>query len=100
MEIGLFKDGERCVIRMAGRFDAHCKDEFLEMGERALAESAEIQVDLGRVDYLDSTALGLLLLIRDKANGAGKKVTLANARESVKQVLEIAKFTKIFQVWP
>jgi anti-anti-sigma factor len=59
---------------------------------------SQIQVDLGGVDYLDSSALGMLLMLRDKAKGAGKEVSLANARGSVKQVIEIANFGKLFTI--
>ena len=87
------------MLHMAGRFDVACQAEFLEAIVKAVTAAGwEIRVDLGKVDYLDSSALGLLLLLRDKAGGAGKKVTLANARGSVEQVLEIAKFNKIFTV--
>ena len=97
MGISIISTDECFVIRMTGRFDTHCRMAFLEAAEKAVADNAcEIQIDLGSVDYLDSTALGLLLLIRDKTKGLGKKVTLANAHGSVKQVLDIAKFDKIF----
>jgi HptB-dependent secretion and biofilm anti anti-sigma factor len=55
-------------------------------------------VDFGRVDYLDSSALGMLLLLREKAEAAGKKVSLANLSGTVKQVLEIANFGKLFTI--
>jgi len=42
--------------------------------------------------------LGILLLLRDKANAMGKKVELANLQGTVKDVLEIANFHKIFNI--
>lgn len=97
MEIGIFKDDGRCVIRLAGRFDTYCQRQFQEAAAQAVADSArEIQIDLGSVDYIDSSALGMLLLVRDNAKGAGKTVALANARGSVRQVLDIANYHKIF----
>ena len=55
-------------------------------------------VDLGNVAYLDSSALGMLLMLRDKAKSSGKTVCLANARGSVRQVLDIANFGKLFPI--
>lgn len=90
------KDG-KVVIGLQGRFDFNAHREFREAVDQAIKEAANaIQVDLGSVDYLDSSALGMLLMLRDKAKGAGKEVVLANARGSVKQVIDIANFGKLF----
>lgn len=90
------KDG-KVVIGLQGRFDFNAHREFREAVDQAIKETANpIQVDLGGVDYLDSSALGMLLMLRDKAKGAGKEVILANARGAVKQVIDIANFGKLF----
>jgi anti-anti-sigma factor len=92
------RDG-KIVIVLQGRFDFNAHREFRESVEQAVKESAgAIQVDLAGVDYLDSSALGMLLMLRDKAKGASKEVVLANARGSVKQVIDIANFGKLFSL--
>lgn len=92
------RDG-KAVIYLAGRFDFNAHREFREAVEQAVRDASSlIEVDLGGVDYLDSSALGMLLMLRDKAKSAGKGVSLANARGSVKQVLDIANFGKLFQL--
>jgi anti-anti-sigma factor len=50
------------------------------------------------VDYIDSSALGMLLMLREKANGARKKLALASPRGVVKQALDIAHFEKLFPI--
>lgn len=90
------RDG-KTVIALQGRFDFNAHREFREAVENAVKEApGQIHVDLGGVDYLDSSALGMLLMLRDKAKGGGKEVALANARGSVKQVIDIANFGKLF----
>jgi anti-anti-sigma factor len=92
------RDG-KIVIVLQGRFDFNAHREFRESVEQAVKEPAgAIQVDLAGVDYLDSSALGMLLMLRDKAKGASKEVVLANARGSVKQVIDIANFGKLFSL--
>lgn len=90
----------RTVIRLQGRFDFNSHREFRDAVDRALGEagSREVTVDLGGVDYLDSSALGMLLMLRDKARGVTKAVQLANCRGAVKQVLDIANFGKLFTI--
>jgi anti-anti-sigma factor len=90
------RDG-KSVIALQGRFDFNAHREFREAVDQAVKDAAhEIHVDLAGVDYLDSSALGMLLMLRDRAKGAGKEVALANARGSVKQVIDIANFGKLF----
>jgi len=87
----------KTTIALQGRFDFNSHREFREAVDRAIKETAsEIHVDLSGVDYLDSSALGMLLVLRDKAKGTGKTVVLANARGAVRQVIDIANFGKLF----
>lgn len=87
-------------LGLEGRFDFHSHRDFRNAYESSLADSQirDIVVDFGQVEYLDSSALGMLLLLREKAEGVGKKVRLANLGGSVKQVLEIANFGKLFTI--
>lgn len=97
MQAKLINRDGKAVIALEGRFDFNAHREFREAVDQALKETGrEIQVDLGAVDYLDSSALGMLLMLRDKAKGVAKEVALANARGSVKQVIDIANFGKLF----
>lgn len=77
-------------------FNAH-KD-FRRACDTLLNEPAvrALELDLARVQYLDSSALGMLLILRDKAEERGKRVILSGARGTVRQVLEIANFAKLF----
>lgn len=85
------------VIVLQGRFDFNSHREFRDAVDLAVKEAAaEIKVDLAAVDYLDSSALGMLLVLRDKSREAGKTVVLASARGAVKQVIDIANFGKLF----
>ncbi len=88
------------VISLKGRFDFNAHREFRDAVDQALKSDAaqEVRVDLAEVDYLDSSALGMLLMLRDRARGAGRSVSLANCRGAVKQVVEIANFGKLFQI--
>jgi anti-anti-sigma factor len=97
MQTNVTNQGGKTAIVLQGRFDFNAHREFREAVDQAVKEAgAEISVDLGGVDYLDSSALGMLLMLRDKAKGAGKEVMLANARGAVKQVIDIANFGKLF----
>jgi anti-anti-sigma factor len=100
MQASFSVESGKVVIRLEGRFDFNTHREFRDTSDGAVKTEGtqEIQVDLGGVDYLDSSALGMLLMLRDRARNASKSVSLANCRGSVRQVLDIANFGKLFPI--
>lgn len=100
MQANVSKDGAKAVIRLSGRFDFNTHREFRGAYEPLVADAAirTVTVDFTGVDYLDSSALGMLLMLRDKLGGASKEVLLTGVRGNVKQVLDIANFGKLFQI--
>ncbi|MCC7549514.1 MAG: STAS domain-containing protein [Burkholderiales bacterium] len=87
-------------IRLNGRFDFSAHRIFRESYAPSLENQGvkEVEIDLGAVDYLDSSALGMLLMLREKAQAVNKTVALSNCRGSVRQVLDIANFAKLFSI--
>lgn len=83
-------------IRIRGRFDFSAHKEFREATNRIAEGIKKIEVDLSATDYLDSSALGMLLLLRDKMSGDKNAVTIKGAQAEVKKILEIANFGKLF----
>lgn len=100
MQTNVTKDGSKAVIKLSGRFDFNTHRDFRSAYEPLVIDAAirEVRVDFDSVDYLDSSALGMLLMLRDKMNGASKEVSLGNVKGSVKQVLDIANFGKLFKI--
>lgn len=91
-------DGDMVSIKLCGRFDFESRHVFTN-AYTAMLESPglkQIEVDLEEVDYVDSAALGMLLILRDKASS--QTVTLARPRGRVKSILEIANFKKLFAI--
>lgn len=100
MQASITKDAGKAVIKLSGRFDFNTHREFRSAYEPLVgdAETQAVIVDFSAVDYLDSSALGMLLMLRDKLGGAGKEVALTGVRGNVKQVLDIANFGKLFPI--
>ena len=85
-------------LELRGRFDFTSHRGLKQAYEAAFAASGvnEVVVDMGDVEYLDSSALGMLLLLRDKGKALSKPVSLANCAGSVRDVLRVANFDKLF----
>ncbi|UTH73895.1 STAS domain-containing protein [Chromobacterium sp. IIBBL 290-4] len=101
MSIKLNLANDRTVIAIDGRFDFELHDAFRECLDEALArkERVPLEVDLSRVDSLESSALGMLLVMRDKAKAIGaERVALVGCRGFVRQILDVASFSKFFDI--
>jgi anti-anti-sigma factor len=91
---------KKSVISLDGRFDFSAFRPFRELYEPLLDKSDidTIEVNFSTVDYLDSAALGMLLLLREKAEKAGKKVILSGCKGTVLSLFEVANFGRLFEV--
>lgn len=100
MQANIVRESSKAVVRLTGRFDFNTHREFRGAYEPLVGdvEIKSVVVDFSGVDYLDSSALGMLLMLRDKLGGASKEVSLSGVRGNVKQVLDIANFGKLFQI--
>ncbi|WP_136415268.1 MULTISPECIES: STAS domain-containing protein [Oxalobacteraceae] len=100
MKINVNISGSKAVIALNGRFDFSTHSEFSDCYSSTIANPlvTDIDVDLASVDYLDSSALGMLLLLSERAKIANKSVALVNPNEMVAQVLERVSFSRIFTI--
>jgi len=84
------------TLAISGRFDFGIHRDFRKATEQAVNGVNSIVVDMGQVDYLDSSALGMLLVLRDKVGESKSSVKIKGARPDVKKILQIANFDKLF----
>lgn len=87
-------------ISMSGRFDFQVHREFKDAYTALLVNDAlrEIEIELSRVEYLDSSALGMMMLLRERGESVNKTVVLSKPNQLVAQILEIANFGKLFTI--
>lgn len=88
------------VIRLSGRFDYTTRNQFMTAAGGCVEQSpaGEIRVDMSELEYIDSSALGMLLMMRDKARKLDKTIALVNARGRVREVIDTAQFDRLFKV--
>ena len=100
MKMQVQTDNRRATISLGGRFDYSAHREFRAACDSSIANPRidELVVDFAAVEYLDSSALGMLLLLKERADVARKTVSLVQTRLAVKQVLEIANFHQLFRI--
>ena len=92
--------GRVAEIQLRGRFDLTAHRVFKASYEIPLTQSEveELQIDMSGVEYLDSSALGMLLILKERAGARNKRLALVKCAGAVRRILDIANFGKLFQI--
>ena len=90
--------GKTLKINIEGRFDFSSHQEFRESYEANGDRPAEYLVDMRSTTYLDSSALGMLLLLRDYAGGDSAQILIVNCNPDVRKILSISNFEQLFKI--
>jgi anti-anti-sigma factor len=100
MSINVTVIGTTATISITGRFDFNVQRDFKEAYSPLLNNAAinAVDINFAGVDYLDSSALGMLLMLRERIEAVGKSLKLCKPGNSVAQILEIANFTRLFTI--
>jgi len=84
-------------IRVSGKFTHAVHAEFTDAYKSLPASNRrKYIIDLSATEYMDSAALGMLLILRERAGAEQAQITLLGAVNEVKKILDISGFDKLF----
>jgi ABC-type transporter Mla MlaB component len=58
----------------------------------------EYEVNPAGTEYLDSSALGMLLLLREHAGGDTSIINITKVSDDVRKMLDVANFGRLFNI--
>ena len=90
--------GQIVTILVDGSFDVSVYEEFKQAYLAHLTDTCQYVIDMQKTTYMDSSALGMLLLLREKTGGDKTRVKLINVDENVSSILEVAQFHQLFDI--
>ncbi len=88
---------KKITIVLSERFDFSCHGDFRDAYQSVDPTQFDITVDFKRTDYIDSAALGMLLVLRERAGGDQARITIKGCQPTVQQILDITHFEKLFK---
>jgi anti-anti-sigma factor len=98
-EIRVSKDWSVDVITIRGRLDAEKAPELEKKGREVLEQNYQkLVIDASEVEYLSSAGLCALLNLRKLAQERHSRVFICGPSSTVKQVLQISGFDKLFVI--
>lgn len=101
MRIDTADDGRVTVISVEGDLVLGPPETTFKRKIDELLEGSRVNllVDLGRVDYIDSSGLGALVRALSETQREGGQTKLLHAGPRVKKLLEITKLNSIFEMF-
>lgn len=89
--------GSQCHITLSGRFTFSDSAAFRPVLDLLTTPAlSEIILDFSQTEFIDSAALGMLLLLREEARQRNIDVRLINAYGQIKKMFELVQFHTIF----
>lgn len=100
MQLRQRQEGTAAVVDLEGRFDFSARREFKETMER-LHEQGQRQIilDLSAVSFIDSSALGMLVVAHQNMKLKQGQILLVNPQTYVRQILDLANVPKMIPVY-
>ncbi len=92
------KDNSLVVI-LSGAFTIGDSDHFLRILDNIDRSTIHtVQLDFSRLSLIDSSALGLLLLLKHEVSKRGMHTKLTNVTGQVWKTINITQFDKLFEI--
>lgn len=87
------------TVILPSRFDYGYHKDFQQQCAEHIENTAVTGVvfDFSRVEYVDSAALGMMLMWQRRAAASSKKMFIKGAKGATAQVLEMANMQRIFE---
>lgn len=92
-------DSKIKTIKISGRFDFSTQNEFRDCYHGIPPEDGiEFVIDMDGANYIDSSALGMLLMMREQLGGDSAKISITNCSSEIKNILHVANFQTLFDM--
>ena len=98
MDIRKSADNQTITFIIGERFDFELSRAFRDAYRDNVTQGMTYRIDFRATRIMDSSALGMLLLLKEHAGTYGGEVVLCNISGMVKEILEIARFHLMFEV--
>lgn len=92
---------EKHTIHLPERFDFNFHRTFTAAYEPLLSDGTlqELELNFSQVQYLDSAALGMMVLMQKKfSQNKALRLSISGARGTAREIIDMANLAKLFNV--
>lgn len=99
MEIIIDKKQDFDLVTLTGRFTFVDHTICREMIQKLLkSDCKKCVIDLGKIEFIDSAGLGMLLVIKDELKKKGIPLVLLKPSGQVEKMIKVAHFDQVFTI--
>jgi len=92
------KENNQVTISVVERFDFSLHQQFRDSYSQCLDQNFKYILDLSNTDYMDSSALGMILLLKDHVELHASNLVISKPSDTVNKILEIAQFHRLMTI--
>jgi len=98
MAWNITEEGNRLTMAIDGRFVAAVAPAAREDIIGRMGDGIDVVFDLSKMTHIDSSGIGVLVQVLQKAKAHGGTVTLAALQEGPRLAFEITKVNRVFRI--
>ena len=91
-------DQKQVAITIENHFDFSLHQTFRDSYITCEQQGTDFYLELAKTTYMDSSALGMILLLKDHAEKNGGSVVIKKPNDIVYKILEIAQFHRLMKI--
>ena len=90
---------DHILVGLVGDLDVYSKDDFYKFYEESLKNTnTDFIIDLEKLDYIDSTGLGMFINIYKDQKEKDKSIKIINPKENIKKLFKITDISDLFEM--
>ena len=91
---------ETTVVELMGRLDNETADYFFQCLQSLIEqESKQVIIDCGKLEYITSLGLGVLVRAHSRMTKIGGNVKLANVPGIIVEVIQLVRLNQVFHIY-
>jgi anti-anti-sigma factor len=97
-EVKISTEGNLCSIRILGRMDIQASHSLRMACTAQTQEGLHYVIDLAEVEFMDSTALATLLMLRKHIEEHQGSILLSRPPPVIREIFRVAGLDQIFEI--
>ena len=98
VEAKMSDDGKTLTIKISGRFDISLHKTFSDSYKDKTDSVSVVIMDMADVEYIDSSGLGMMLVLRERIGGDAATIDIVNVSPGVEKILKTTNYDKLFNI--
>jgi anti-anti-sigma factor len=97
LQLNAEQKADEIVVRGTGKITAATVSTLQATIREQINKSKKVVIDLGAVDYIDSSGLGALVSVYMAASRVGCELEIANPKQRIRDLFKLTKLASVFE---